>query len=83
MKKDTIKVDLEYPRSEGRAKKIIVSLIDTRAADSIVIEYDFERDGWVIKMDETREVDWGMEVVKPEQEVAFIPAWNEKDNLDK
>lgn len=68
-------IELEYPRVEGNVNKIIVGLTDVRAADSIQIEYDFDRDGWVIKMDKTRE----MEVIEEEVEVAFVPAWNTEE----
>ncbi|HYF35317.1 MAG TPA: hypothetical protein VD994_08525 [Prosthecobacter sp.] len=72
---DTAKVDLWYPRSEP-IKAIEVGLMDVRAADSLRIEYDFERDGYVIKQasrfswpadDEVCDPDW--------QEVHFVKAW--------
>jgi hypothetical protein len=69
-------VDLEYPRNPGNPSEVIVGLMDVRAADSLYISYDFDRDGWRIGMDETKEADWGMEVVRENVEVAFVPAWN-------
>lgn len=71
-----LEVSLEYPRSDNHYKLIHVELCDVRAADPIQIEYDFERDGWVIRQastfewdgeDEKFDMDW--------QEVAFIQAW--------
>lgn len=52
-----------------------IGLTDVRAADSVRVLYDFERDGWVIQQasrfswapDEKPDRDW--------QEVAFIQAW--------
>lgn len=76
MKKETIRIDLEYPRLENRPDKILISLMDVRAADSIEVSYDFDRDGWVIKMDKTKDMDGYMETLEEKQEVAFIPAWN-------
>ena len=71
---DTLDIPLWYPRN-SEIKKLEISLMDVRAADSITIEYDFVRDGWVIKQaskfeweeDETCDPDW--------QEVAFVQAW--------
>jgi hypothetical protein len=72
-----IRAEMEYPRNEdSKAKRIIVGLSDVRAADDILIEYDFERDGYVIKQaskfswsadDPVCDMDW--------QEVAFVQAW--------
>ena len=73
--------ELWYPRNPGNRDVVHVSLIDVRAADNLIISYDFERDGWRIGMDLTRDDDSGIiQVVKENQEVAFIPAWNETPN---
>lgn len=45
------RIDFWYPRNEGNQKRIVVSLLDVRAANDISITYDFERDGWVISSD--------------------------------
>ncbi len=75
MDDDAITVELFYPRNSS-IKAIHVGLSDVRAADDIRIEYDFDRDGWVIKQasifqweidDREMDEDW--------QEVAFIKAW--------
>ena len=77
----TIYVSIEYPRVEdSKAKRVNVGLMDVRAADDILIEYDFERDGYVIKQaskfvwpgdDGVCDPDW--------QEVAFVQAWARED----
>lgn len=61
-------------RAEGQPNTIEIDLYDVRAADSIRIQYDFERDGYVILQasifepeDDEMDEDW--------QEVAFIRAW--------
>ena len=78
---DAIYVEMEYPRNKDSTKKRVrVGLLDVRAADDILIEYDFDRDGYVIKQasvfawdidDEVMDADW--------QEVAFIQAWARED----
>lgn len=74
-------VSLWYPRVAGGAQAIEIDLMDVRAADSLRVSYDFERDGWVIKQasrfewhgdDEECDSDW--------QEVAFIQAWGRAES---
>lgn len=73
---NTIEVRLEYPRIEGRAKFVEVQLEDVRAADSIRISYDFDRDGHVIEQASRFEWPAEDEVCDPNwQEVAFVRAW--------
>lgn len=72
-----IQVYLEYPRADGRPKSVHVHLVDVRAADALKIEFDFDRDGWSIRMDRTRDVGYSAELVRENEEVAFVPAWNE------
>ena len=74
---DTLFVSLWYPRIASETFKTVeVELVDVRAADSIRILYDFNRDGWSILQasifewdadDKEYDADW--------QEVAFIQAW--------
>jgi len=45
---DALHVDIWYPSQSG-VKAIEIGLIDVRAADDIRVEYDYHRDGWVIK----------------------------------
>jgi len=70
-------IDLEYPRCDDSPGAIRVSLMDVRAADDILVSYDFDRDGWVIKQASVFE--WGDEddgsCDGDWQEVAFIKAW--------
>ena len=83
---EVLMVTLWYPRNDdSEVKAIEVDLMDVRAADSIRVEYDYERDGWVIKQasvfeweagDEECDADW--------QEVAFIKSWGrEKGESDE
>lgn len=65
-------VELWYPRVDGNAKELEIGLCDVRAADSIRISYDFERDGYAIrqsdcKLDDHGEAKW--------IEVAFVQSW--------
>ncbi len=45
---DVLATELYYPMSEGNAHAIHIDLCDVRSSDGIRVEYDFERDGWVI-----------------------------------
>lgn len=75
-------IDLWYPGHLDNIDTIEVGLMHVRAADSIRIRYDFERDGYAILQastfaweadDKVCDEDW--------QEVAFIEAWaREKPN---
>jgi hypothetical protein len=72
----TVRAELRYPRNAGNPTEVRVGLVDVRAADDLVLRYDFDRDGWAIFQDESCETDWGFETVRELVEVAFIPAWN-------
>lgn len=71
---DVVDVDVWYPRVSG-TRWLELGLIDVRAADSIRVGYDFERDGWSVQQasrfiwrdDEESDPGW--------QEVAFAKAW--------
>lgn len=76
IRKDTVSIDIWYPRSADQPKYIEVGLMDVRAADNVRLSYDFERDGWKVEQaavfawdinDEVQDAEWA--------EVAFIPAW--------
>lgn len=75
-------VELEYPRLDNNVREVTVGLTDVRAADTIRITYDFERDGWRVGMDCTVEDGPVMRVTEENTEVAFIPAWNEEAGDD-
>lgn len=79
----TFDVDLYYPRARV-TQTIKVGLLDVRAANDIHIQYDFERDGWVILSDlvdpdNPPNLD---EYRPPLKEVSFIPAWPQKGETD-
>lgn len=77
--KDAVSVGLFYPRVEGHANKLRIGLSDVRAADDILIEYDFDRDGWSIKQASVFQWDVDDEVCDPDwQEAAFVQAWDRK-----
>ena len=76
MDREVPSVQLWYPRNDGSAEAIEIELSDVRAADSIQVSYDFDRDGWVIK--QAAIFGWGGddEICDPDwQEVAFVQAW--------
>jgi hypothetical protein len=74
-------VDLWYPRLDGsrtpdQPTEVRIGLMDVRAADDIVIDYDFDRDGYRIRMPTIHAWDIDDEVCDEGLvEVAFIPAW--------
>ena len=72
----SIKVDLEYPRNEDRKDFVLLGLLDVRAANHLIISYDFDRDGWVIGSN-LYNPDIDPEIDQPDipREVAFIPSW--------
>lgn len=72
----TLHIDLCYPRSEDdRPNTIEVDLMDVRAADSIRISYDFDRDGWAIQQASRFSWEPGEESDPGWAEVAFVKAW--------
>ena len=75
---ETFIVELSYPRLEWKIKRIAVWLSDVRAADSMLIEFDFDRNGYSIKMDKMKYFDnWDLpELLIEDEEIAFIPANN-------
>jgi hypothetical protein len=75
---DYITVNLWYPRSSS-IKAIEVGLMDVRASDGLRLEYDFERDGWIIKQQVSIPTDGGGFNLGEWQEVAFIQSWGLRD----
>lgn len=67
-----------YPE-EKTLDSITISLCHVRAVSNIKIEFDGNRNGYVIKMDKIKDMGEYIEVVKEDDEVAFIPAWNEEE----
>jgi len=43
-----INISFNYPRNDKKINEIEISLSDVRASDGIKINYDFDRDGYVI-----------------------------------
>ena len=82
---DELHVALSYPRvKDTEIKKIVVDLVDVRAADGIRISYDFKRDGWKIEQASTFEWDGEDDVCDPDwQEVAFVKAWGREKKKAK
>ena len=79
----TREIDLWYPRIEGHPAFVEIGLMDVRAADSIRISYDFERDGWKVEQASTFEWEVDDKVCDPDwQEVAFIQAWGRERASD-
>jgi hypothetical protein len=73
-----IMVGLSYPRVETNPDAVIVELEDVRAADSIKIQYDFERDGWIISQRKVTHPwisDSTYGYAEEWFEKAFLPAW--------
>ena len=66
---------LWYPGTPDGIDEVEVELYHVRAADAILISYDFERDGYVIKQASKWEWDQDEEPDSDWQEVAFIRAW--------
>jgi hypothetical protein len=76
------KIDLFYPRNddpsrdESRPTSVRVGLSDVRAADDLIIDYDFERDGYRIRMATVHEWEPEDQIMDPKLvEVAFAPSW--------
>lgn len=68
-----------HPRVEGNTTHVEVDLEDVRAADSVRLSYDFERDGW--KIEQARFFSWpaGDAICDPGWvEVAFVQAWGSR-----
>lgn len=75
-------IEIQYPRN-GEFSEVKVGICDVRAADSIRVRYDFERDGYSIL--QASNFDYPQENPIPEnwedwQEVAFIRAWGREKN---
>lgn len=71
-------VDMIYPQLDN-VNEVEVGLEDVRAADSILVRYDFDRDGWSIFQASTFE--WeadDKEYDQDWQEVAFVQVWGRK-----
>lgn len=78
-------VDLYYPRAEvadrtnEQPQQVRINLECIRSANSIVIDYDFERDGYRVRMPSKFSWNAGEEIDEQLKEVSFIPAWASGD----
>lgn len=74
------KIDWMYPNIYGDSPDVLrIALYHVRAANNIEIEYNSQRDGWVVYQQVTtgfREIGGCMDSVEKRKEVAFIPAWD-------
>lgn len=78
-KERSISVALCYPDVDQNINTVEIDLVDVRAADSILVKYDKDRDGWSIMQASKFEWEPDDEVCDPDwQEVAFIQAWGRK-----
>lgn len=80
---ETLHADIWYPGRKddtGDAiQHIEVGLYDVRAADSVRVHYDFDRDGWVVEQASTFSWEAGDNKCDPDwQEVSFAQAWARK-----
>ena len=78
--RNSARIDWMYPNiypDKGRLDSITINLMHVRASDAIQIEFDGDRNGYVIRMDKTARDECGFYPVEEKVEVAFIPAWNE------
>lgn len=77
-----VTVNLMYPK-QGE-DKVTIALYHVRAADDLTVQYDFNRDGWVM----TREVckhteEGGIESLGIWVEVGFVPSWTMEVGSDE
>lgn len=74
---DEFHINLWYPDvPDATIRKFVIGLVDVRAADSIRVSYDKQRDGWKIEQASTFEWDGDDKDCDPDwQEVAFVQAW--------
>ena len=81
---EELHIDLWYANIEDtEIKSLVIGLMDVRATDGIKVEYDFARDGWVIK--QASKFGWSGDdsVCDPDwQEVAFIQSWARETPYD-
>jgi hypothetical protein len=80
----SVDIDWMYPDAyeDNPKDKIEIHLYSVRAADSLIIKYDMERDGWSISMARTKDHDDYSEDTGIVDEMAFIPAWNTGPDTD-
>ena len=69
-------VTISYPRQNPSRAYVRVDLEDVRAANVLVIHFDFDRDGWVIECPTKFMWADGEDTLDERlEEVAFVPAY--------
>ena len=81
------RIDWMYPEIyEGdQPSRLTIAMNSVRASNSLMIEYESKRDGWVIRADIVREdpsIPGLMETTEEAVEVAFVSAWLEEKPVD-
>lgn len=74
----SLEVNMWYPgvKGPGTISEVRVGIVDTRAADDIVVRYDFDRDGYVVLQERSVEDGYGgIDGTGEMVERAFVPAW--------
>lgn len=80
----SVHVELMYPsRDQQSQAHVSVGLEHVRAADSIRITYDFDRDGWVIWQASKFEFEAGDPLDERWREAAFCQAWQFDDRPEE
>ena len=77
---NALNVDMMYPDYDLTQTSVVnVGISCVRAADSLMIRFDFTRNGYSIMMERTYEADGYQGTFDPPifDELAFVPAWNE------
>lgn len=82
---DELSVEITYPQiTKSGVTKIYIDQESVRATDGIRLQYDYERDGWIIEQasrfawradDNVCDPDW--------REVAFIQSWAREESEDE
>lgn len=71
-------VDLWYPDAQGEPTVVEIQLVHVRAARDIRVQYDFDRDGYVVSAPDTDGYDPYVDARDERYvEVAFVPAWSD------
>lgn len=81
---DLYAVNEEDPHPLEQPEEVEIELMHVRCANTIVVDYDFERNGYRIRMSNSRrdprfEAGTNALELGAEHEVAFVPAWLEED----
>ena len=77
----SVRLSWEYPNiyPDKPLDRLTIGLSHTRGANCFTVEFDGDRNGYVIRMDRVRDDDGIMETVEEGVEVAFLPAYLEDE----